>query len=366
MKYANFSSSTAGNGEELTPWTASQINGMAINDSLKIQGTYDHMGASEFIINVGAGNTIENWLSNAPWRFKNSPGPGVRCIQITAGTLRGGFFYLSTPDSGHPLIQISSMYNCYIYANPSISLNSCTIGGCYLTGNYTSFNNCVVKDTWVSSGGLNGNNNSTIIRCLLKSPDLDGVTPILSQTSYSGPNIPAWDATAESWLIDTFKEYITVPGTSPYTGYDMDPWGNTRLGLGLFNYYGQEVVINRFNVSSATAGQEVTSTIDKYNLISKIQAAGESGMDLYFTSSELKSVLVTYRHSDDRQRRTVIHTGSGLTGPASWSADAQDGTWEKYQVHAYDAAGAMVLLSRAQIGTGEDLTRSDGTMTLNT
>lgn len=123
-------------------------------------------------------------------------------------------------------------------------------------------------------------------------------------------------------------------------------------------------MINSFNVSTATAGQIVTSTISKSGLIAAIQA---DRTDSYFDEeSELKSVIVTYKHDAGRQKKIIMHSGIGLTGQASWSAEARDGTWQKVLVQVQDSDGAQAILGRSAIGTGEDLTKTDGTMSFNT
>lgn len=121
--------------------------------------------------------------------------------------------------------------------------------------------------------------------------------------------------------------------------------------------------INFFNQATATPNQLVTSTVNKSDLVSKIQAAGT---DTYFDSTgEIGSVIVTYIHEDGRQLKKIIHSGENLAGPASWSDFARDGTWEKYVVLSIDKDGAQNTLDRAAIGTSEDLVRSDGTVSLN-
>ena len=124
------------------------------------------------------------------------------------------------------------------------------------------------------------------------------------------------------------------------------------------------MALNTFNTGSVTTDVDATSTIDSSALVTAIQ---NKGADTYFdTTSELGKVYVYYTHEDGRQEKKLIHEGSPLTATVSWSQYARDGTWEKSQVKAFDHDGATTFLYRADIGTSEDLTHSDGTTTLNT
>jgi len=182
------------------------------------------------------------------------------------------------------------------------------------------------------------------------------------QFGLAEPSFPVLDASKESWKSSVVGIDITSPpqpGTLPYTGYDTDPWGNPRCGIGALYY---QPYINRFSQNAITAGQEVTSRVTVSELVSKIQDAGS---DTYFDStSEVSSVEVRYLHEDGRQRLTVFHDGS--TGSFSFGSVARDGTWEKSRVITRDNAGASNVLDRSGIGALEDLVMTDGTMTLNT
>ena len=121
--------------------------------------------------------------------------------------------------------------------------------------------------------------------------------------------------------------------------------------------------VNNFSSATATANQVVTSTVSKSDLISRIQA---SYTDSYFDEeSEINSVSVTYKHEDGRQKKIITHSTSSLTGQVSWGPVARDGTWQKDFIQVWDSNGATVALKRANIGTGEDIVMTDGTMALN-
>jgi hypothetical protein len=123
-------------------------------------------------------------------------------------------------------------------------------------------------------------------------------------------------------------------------------------------------VISGFLQTSVSTNTSIVSLVDKDFLVSKIQTA--SGGDTYFDStSKLGSTIVYYVHQDDRQEKKIFHLFPNFSGLVSWSSFARDGTWEKFKVKAYDQDGAIYLLDRSSIGTGEDLVKSDGTVTLN-
>jgi len=125
------------------------------------------------------------------------------------------------------------------------------------------------------------------------------------------------------------------------------------------------MALNTFNMASAGDGTTVTSTIDSSALITAIQTAYAG--DPYFDSTaELGLVYVYYIHEAGRQEKKIVHDAVLHQGTTSWSAYAQDGTWQKSKIKAFDRDGATVTLSRADIGTAEDLTHSAGTINLNT
>ena len=124
------------------------------------------------------------------------------------------------------------------------------------------------------------------------------------------------------------------------------------------------MAINFFSVGSVGDGTSVTSTIDQAALVAAISS------DTYFDSTnKLGYVIVYYTHQDGRQMKKLVHRldpTNNLTVSVLWTNDARDGTWEKTQVRVYDKEGAEHNMTRADIGTLEDLTHSGGVMTLNT
>ena len=92
--------------------------------------------------------------------------------------------------------------------------------------------------------------------------------------------------------------------------------------------------ISYFSQASIADGTAVTSTINKLDLVTAIQAHNP---DTYFDSTdEIGKVYVYFRHQDLRQMKKIIHEGTGLIGSVSWTSNARDGTWEKYRVLAFD------------------------------
>jgi hypothetical protein len=57
------------------------------------------------------------------------------------------------------------------------------------------------------------------------------------QFGWTTPSWPAWNAAKEDWAAAILASGINTPpqpGNSPYTGYETDPWGNSRTGIGAF------------------------------------------------------------------------------------------------------------------------------------
>jgi hypothetical protein len=107
--------------------------------------------------------------------------------------------------------------------------------------------------------------------------------------------------------------------------------------------------INTFSVAPQRNSSPVISTVNIPYLISLVS-------DPYFSSStEFSRVDVIYVDPNIRQRKVIIHMGPSFTGIASWSSFAIPGTWLKVKVRLRDTDGALSLLYRSQIGSGEDL-----------
>lgn len=121
--------------------------------------------------------------------------------------------------------------------------------------------------------------------------------------------------------------------------------------------------LSYFSQASVGDGTAVLSTVDRDFIVSSIQSLFA---DSYFDSaSKIAKVNVYYTHQDGVQKKRIIHDGTALTGSVMWSHNALDGTWAKDRVVAFDANGAQRALHRAEIGTFEDCTHSEGITYLN-
>lgn len=125
------------------------------------------------------------------------------------------------------------------------------------------------------------------------------------------------------------------------------------------------MALSYFSTSPVADNTSVTSTINHTELIAAIQTAFPG--DIYFdTTSELGPVYVYYMHSAGRQQKRVVHDSENHQAQVQWGVYAQDGTWEKIKIKAFDKDGAVVILNRSNIGASEDLTHSGGQIYLNT
>ena len=122
--------------------------------------------------------------------------------------------------------------------------------------------------------------------------------------------------------------------------------------------------LNYFSSSLVPDGTNVISTINLSSLVTALQTVFPG--DTYFDSTaKIGYVYVTYLHSAGRQRKKVIHDPTTHTGIVQWSSTARDGTWQKYSIKVFDKDSAYDTLSRANIGTSEDITHSGGITLLN-
>lgn len=121
-----------------------------------------------------------------------------------------------------------------------------------------------------------------------------------------------------------------------------------------------------FSSGTVADGNAIISTVNNAFLVNLIQSYVS---DPYFNStSELYEARIYYTHIDGRQKKMIRHILSNglLSGSVFWVVGAHDGTWQKTKIKVFDTNGASVQLSRAIIGTNEDLSHSLGVMTLNT
>lgn len=122
--------------------------------------------------------------------------------------------------------------------------------------------------------------------------------------------------------------------------------------------------LSYFNVPQIGDGSSVISTINVSDLMGVVQGISP---DAYFDSTDkFSKIMVYYSHSNGRQGKRILHEGSVLKQAiVRWSPYAQDGTWYKSKIIAYNHEGSSVLLSREYIDTtNADLYHMNGTMNL--
>ena len=184
---------------------------------------------------------------------------------------------------------------------------------------------------------------------------------------------------ADPLFVDTTNFAIQASSPCVDAGYNhsddtripsYDIIGTTRpkgaaTDIGAYEYFVPSTAINTFDSSAVSDGLTATSTLNATALISSIQTAFPG--NIYFdTAEEVGQVYVYYTHEAGRQEKRVVHDPVSHQGSVSWSAYAQDGTWQKSKIKAFDKDGATVTLSRTDIGTAEDITHSAGIIYLNT
>jgi hypothetical protein len=124
------------------------------------------------------------------------------------------------------------------------------------------------------------------------------------------------------------------------------------------------LAINYFNISQAGDNTSVTSTVNVPNLVNLIQTVNP---DTYFDSTDkISKVLVHYTHSVERQTKRLLHDGVSRQVKVSWSPYAQDGTWYKSKVIAYNHEGSSVVIPRVYLdSTNDNIYHLSGIMHLN-
>lgn len=114
-----------------------------------------------------------------------------------------------------------------------------------------------------------------------------------------------------------------------------------------------------FSSASVPDGQSVVMS---YNLDTLI---GLTNYDPYFDStSKLARIDTYFNHQAGRQTKRVVLLGPDFSSSVSWSSYTYDGTWQKNEIKMHDWESAILSIPRSTIGSSEDLTHNDGTMTL--
>lgn len=180
-----------------------------------------------------------------------------------------------------------------------------TLNGCYTNGSDTTPN--------ANNDFINYQGGSTSV--------------VLGAGTLTGQTIPATIATSDSILV---SDYNLVPGYG--VGAEGSPW----------------LPLSSFDTPPSIGGGPVLSTIGGSTIVSAL-----SDPSYFDSTSKMRRVDVRYDHEAGRQKKVIIHMG--LKGTAEWPLGAQDGTWQKTLITAYDYDGAMKSLDRAAIGSGEDI-----------
>jgi hypothetical protein len=144
---------------------------------------------------------------------------------------------------------------------------------------------------------------------------------------------------------------------NPSLGLSTDLVGGTR---GSSPTIGAEepasIFVNTFSAVPQRDSVPVISTINGCILVALIQ---DDYTDSYFdTVPKIGKVYLYYSQIDGRQAKTVIHTGTGLTGRVAWTSNAKSGVWQLIRAISIDTDGAEHTIERDEIGSESDLTLS--------
>jgi hypothetical protein len=143
-------------------------------------------------------------------------------------------------------------------------------------------------------------------------------------------------------------DFVCVGRQLSWSSYVLD--GLLESGDSIRAVYDTENSLNSFVTSPNRDDSYVTSYVNQEVLMTMIQSDG------YFTDiSKVSRVDITYIHEENRERKTIIHVGSNLTGHVVWSSHARAGTWLKTGLRVRDTDGAIIKVGRDLIGNHQDL-----------
>lgn len=384
-----------GDGSIGDPWHADTFQtitngGLSSGDIVKVKGSHDYGVGAQIIGGIGTTLTIENWTSD-PWRLKNSSFAVQNDSTIKNGIINCSIF--SSTDglySNNCFIKADTNFLFwYSFSGKTFKIRGSTCitplfdNGESCGSNLTDFLDSILDISTINYFDNAGSNN-----CVFSAAVIPGIgVHTNAQTGWTPPSWPSWDASQSAFSENLLYVGIAAPpqpGNAPYTGYEQGFWDSTRNGIGAMDFTSSGSTttttlapttttttlapitsLSSFNVPSAGDNTSVTSSVNPSALVSLIQSVYPG--DTYFDStSEVGPVYVYYTHSAGRQQKRLVHDPVNHQASVQWSSYAQDGTWQKTKIKAFDKDGAFVYLDRSSIGTGEDLTHSDGTIYLNT
>ena len=209
-----------------------------VGTEYRLKGSFEYAGSTAVnFVGLNGGHSFLPWdaATNGPWRIR------IATADVTftdsTETFNGGIFSFG---SGSPilgqLINVSNMYfkfdGAVTFGIPGGShLKGCTIDSAisftFGSGQYTD---CVFVAPIVDGGG------STLNNCAISGAyTASGMTLNNCQTNWVAPVMPAWDAANVAFVAQIIYAGISTPpkpGNVPYTGYDIDLFGNARAGIG--------------------------------------------------------------------------------------------------------------------------------------
>ncbi len=222
-------------GTELDPWSTADFiswvsSHVSIGDTVKAKNT---LTISSNAVNTSNFFTLDNW-DGIPWRINLTGAAGT----LTGFTIKNG---IVTKTGGFILgINAPEIIDCIVLrGSGSLGLTtSIGIKGSIIQ-NATSigFQGTIIDSVFDSTNIAA--NTSVCNNCVFSTAPVGTPTLNNCQTGWTPPTWPAWDDPKEDWDNELLAVGINIPpqpGNPPYTGYETDPWGNARTGIGAFYF----------------------------------------------------------------------------------------------------------------------------------
>jgi hypothetical protein len=255
-RYCDLSSSGSGHaGTELDPWSWADLVSNTLPyfvdtfGDLFIKGSVDTTDNLLWAFDEGSiSYEIKNWVEGEIWRI-NTTGTVSISDYVKKCTMKNGLIR-STNSANYSI----SIFNCLnmillspngkLYTNgnePRFTYKGCTIQTDVVTWPDENFD---LQDSVVFGGNITLTSllsfTPAFVNCVFEGDFInDQGTLTDCQTEWSAPSLPAWDADKSAWHSDILSVGINTPpqpGNSPYSGYNTGPWGESRTGIGAFNF----------------------------------------------------------------------------------------------------------------------------------